>query len=111
MNEKKEYNDMIYSSFDHWILNALHDPFTSYLDYCMFPIHSYENEKEYIIEAFLLNTHSRNICISCENNEICIQIKNDPLLRKRSIILPNYIGNKTITSTFDNEILQISIKK
>ena len=89
----------------------------------IFDVNIFENEENYIIEAYLAGISKKNINITYENEELTIELIQEEIktniirkkefekyIDKRSFIIPNVIINKS-KSKFEDGKLTITLPK
>jgi HSP20 family molecular chaperone IbpA len=115
MNEKKDLDTDWNRLMDDWLKDFFLDPLTSLLDETEFRIDVFETEKEYIVEALLIEIKKEHIRISTEEKLLTIIVLSDndkkEEEKKRIISFPTHINEKHIQATFTNGILEVFISK
>lgn len=117
MDKKENSKPMHIEGLEDWMEQFFDDPFTSCLDEYQFRVDLFETQKEYIIEAELCGFHAEQVSITVNGNVIQIQVidYNQPPINQtvleRMVTLPFSLETKKITARFQNNILEIFIKK
>ncbi|WML48179.1 Hsp20/alpha crystallin family protein [Neobacillus sp. PS3-34] len=106
------------SGMEKWLEEFFLDPFTSFLDQTQFRIDLYETEKEWIVEALLMNYDSSEITVYISDQELTITAAKSgnssstkDSVRKRIVTFPFLIIQKKIHATFKKGTLEIFISK
>ncbi|MEH7237342.1 Hsp20/alpha crystallin family protein [Bacillus sp. JJ1562] len=115
MNKFDDSNPLSLNGVEDWMKQFLEDPYL--LDDYQFRIDLFETQNEYIIEAELSGYQPEQIQLNVKNDNFHIKLTDrekptiDTILTERVVTLPFELEKKRIQALFQNEILEIYIKK
>lgn len=115
MNKFDDSNPLSLNGVEDWMKQFLEDPYL--LDDYQFRIDLFETQNEYIIEAELSGYQPEQIQLNVKNDNFHIKLTDrekptiDTILTERVVTLPFELEKRRIEALFQNEILEIYIKK